>query len=539
MSRVPDEELISAFLDDEVTDEERAYVERLLSEDPKSRTLCEEMRALRSSIQALPQQQLETDFSDRVLARAERAMLAPSDAATSSEPDSRAAASENVERAWTLDRLRRPLLWSGLAVAAALMVMFFSSDSQLGPEQAIVQGPRDSDAVDSLGRARNETMRAAPETSGLAEEAIMEKAGPDVDDGRRRSASTAAKVASPQGADGDAESTRRELRSGAIAGGEGAGEGKNGSDAAAFRFAEFANTEEVLIVRCDISPAAVRTKAFQNLLREQNIVWEETPGTARLFAMPAAPVNAFAADEEKPAREKVAADGLRIGLGRQELVIVEATHRQLQATLAALQSSPETFLAISVDPAPAVPGQQAWLKQYSRGSLTVAAAAPASQPAAPRSKRARDAAQSEAEESAPLSADRLDRPASGKESRDSTPSGVLRQQVAQSLLFDQQQQLQFQERKTRAPLGRLGQARARKVPFPAVAQSGAGQFADQNDLLRRRATEPEADELAKRQAGRGGEALQQAVFVLQVVEPKAAPSLKKKARSSEPAKPPS
>ena len=61
MSRVPDEELISAYLDDEVTDEERAYVERLLSEDPKSRTLYEEMRALRGSIQALPQQQLETD----------------------------------------------------------------------------------------------------------------------------------------------------------------------------------------------------------------------------------------------------------------------------------------------------------------------------------------------------------------------------------------------------------------------------------------------------------------------------------------------
>ena len=119
-------------------------------------------------------------------------------------------------------------------------------------------------------------------------------------------------------------------------------------------------------------------------------------------------IKAFATDEKKPAREEAAADGLGIGLGRQELVIVEATNRQLQETLAALQNTPETFLAVLVDPAPAVPNQQAWVKQYSRGNLTAAAAAPASQPAAPRSKRARDVAQSEAEKSAPLSDDRLD-----------------------------------------------------------------------------------------------------------------------------------
>ena len=52
MSQVPDEELISAYLDGEVTDDQRAYVQRLLSENPTSRALYEELRALRSSLQA-------------------------------------------------------------------------------------------------------------------------------------------------------------------------------------------------------------------------------------------------------------------------------------------------------------------------------------------------------------------------------------------------------------------------------------------------------------------------------------------------------
>ena len=64
--------LISAYLDDELTVDERAHVERLLANSPDARQLLEELRALRGGLQELPQHRLEIDFAQRVLQKAER-----------------------------------------------------------------------------------------------------------------------------------------------------------------------------------------------------------------------------------------------------------------------------------------------------------------------------------------------------------------------------------------------------------------------------------------------------------------------------------
>ena len=67
------DEMLSAYLDGELTAEEQAEVERRLAEEPESRQLLEELRAMSGAIQAMPRHKLGEEFRDQVLRRAERA----------------------------------------------------------------------------------------------------------------------------------------------------------------------------------------------------------------------------------------------------------------------------------------------------------------------------------------------------------------------------------------------------------------------------------------------------------------------------------
>ena len=70
-----DDELLSAYLDDELTPEERARVEERLAADPAARQLLDELRAVSRAMKDLPPATLGADLRETVLRRAERAML--------------------------------------------------------------------------------------------------------------------------------------------------------------------------------------------------------------------------------------------------------------------------------------------------------------------------------------------------------------------------------------------------------------------------------------------------------------------------------
>ena len=137
MSKKFSDELISAYLDGELTADEQAEVERALLDSAEHRRTFEELRALRQSLQSLPRFQLDKDFSQRVLRRAERAMLAGGDTrpvddpppATTHAPAPAALAkpalsspatpsSELIRQAAELKRWRR-ISWASVSVAAA------------------------------------------------------------------------------------------------------------------------------------------------------------------------------------------------------------------------------------------------------------------------------------------------------------------------------------------------------------------------------------------------------------------------------------
>ncbi len=77
----PTSELISAYVDGELTADEQAVVEQAMRDDPDVRRMHDELRTLRFTLQALPRYEPEQDLTERILRQAERTMLGGGDLA--------------------------------------------------------------------------------------------------------------------------------------------------------------------------------------------------------------------------------------------------------------------------------------------------------------------------------------------------------------------------------------------------------------------------------------------------------------------------
>lgn len=159
------QELLSAYLDGELTSDEQARVEQQLAEDAEYRQLHDEMRALRSSFELLPRHRLHDDIGRSVIRKAERAILSaprngsqengsPAGAATAASKTD--AAGEKVARQWRIPS-RRAVLYPLAALAACLLIMFFSNVPR-GPEDPVAKNP---DAKTPEGIAGPEKVDAA------------------------------------------------------------------------------------------------------------------------------------------------------------------------------------------------------------------------------------------------------------------------------------------------------------------------------------------------------------------------------------------
>jgi hypothetical protein len=77
MSREFPDEFLSALIDDELTPEERASVERHLANNAADRQLLTELRSLRGDLRSLPQVSVDPEFADRVVRAAMAAAESP------------------------------------------------------------------------------------------------------------------------------------------------------------------------------------------------------------------------------------------------------------------------------------------------------------------------------------------------------------------------------------------------------------------------------------------------------------------------------
>jgi hypothetical protein len=71
----PTSELISAYVDGELTADERAVVEQAMRDDSDVRRMHDELRALRFTLKSMPRYEPEQDLTERIMRQAERTML--------------------------------------------------------------------------------------------------------------------------------------------------------------------------------------------------------------------------------------------------------------------------------------------------------------------------------------------------------------------------------------------------------------------------------------------------------------------------------
>ena len=167
MNRDWDDELLSAYVDGELSAEEKAEVEQHLAADPAARRLVEQLRAVSASVRALPPRQLGEDLSAAVLRLAERRMLTdvpPQDLIRPVQPSWR----ETLGRRFLTTRA---LLWTGAIVAAALLLSNLQTHQpEMKPQAtAVVQTP-----APGPGRIQASAVHQKPSATA-AEEPLLVK----------------------------------------------------------------------------------------------------------------------------------------------------------------------------------------------------------------------------------------------------------------------------------------------------------------------------------------------------------------------------
>ena len=113
------------------------------------------------------------------------------------------------------------------------------------------------------------------------------------------------------------------------------------------------------MVRCDISPQAAKSEAFDKLLDANGVVWYL---------------------ERRPSGGANDADQKQAAAAGETLVYAEATPAQLKAVLAGLEAQPEVFLAVSVKPPKAGGGETGQESAAVPAGPSPAGKAPAEEP---------------------------------------------------------------------------------------------------------------------------------------------------------------
>ncbi len=166
MLDLPENELFSAYIDGELTAEEQAEVEQILSDNPDAQQLVDELRSLSQSLQALPAYKLDVDLAARVLRQAEQEMLAEPAAPLPKfhQVDEPAPAQESWAR-----RLLRPrnFAWSAAAILVAVVFALNEPGQDTAPSKHVAEGT-DGTAVPSL-----EIIPSDEHTAGSVESAIV------------------------------------------------------------------------------------------------------------------------------------------------------------------------------------------------------------------------------------------------------------------------------------------------------------------------------------------------------------------------------
>ena len=383
-----DDELLSAYLDNELTPEERARVDERLAADPAARQLLEQLQAVSRAVKDLPPAPLGSDIRDTVLRRAERAMLISNPADSGKNAAARGASLTDAPPRFTIGRSVRGWVWAGIATAAALAIMAFESNSN-----------RDEKLPETVAERRTESadrIAASPEREAISK---SKQIGPSILAAPLPPASAAQPVAAAPAADlsvygGKQEVAENDTSGGGIAGGNrdvAFDDRKLSTTGSDVTRSDSANTD-LLVVRVQVKPESFGEHAFDSVLRRNGITIDEPPAES----LEAIATNRIAKDAEAsrasessattngpgPQRDKMAVaarpqppnDSPAATDQNTDVVLVEAPAAQIQSCLEEIHKNDRDYLGVSVEDQPVALKQEngnearepQW-RQYSRG----------------------------------------------------------------------------------------------------------------------------------------------------------------------------
>jgi hypothetical protein len=150
-----DDELLSAYLDDELSPDERARVDARLAVDPAARQLLDQLRAASQAMHSLPHETVGQDLRESILRRAEAAMLMSQggrSAAAATKPvatDGPVSLRDSLPQL-TIGQTRRGWAWAALAMAAGLLIMVFQPGDRQSNDLSLVAASRTEEALDRV-----------------------------------------------------------------------------------------------------------------------------------------------------------------------------------------------------------------------------------------------------------------------------------------------------------------------------------------------------------------------------------------------------
>jgi anti-sigma factor RsiW len=429
---LPDEELLSAYLDGELSADERSRVERLLAESPESRQLLDELRSIQTSLQRMPRARLGHDFADQVLRQAERELLTaggindggsmelggekPRVVSPSGRAETAGAAGPV---SW--QRLRRPVIWASLTLAAGLLIMFLDRGARLGrqvamapkeaqqrehewgahPKDVAPEGVvQDHDGIEFSAPAAPAFYDSLERSSGIPAEPESRNGHYSRSESMPAGATPLPAAMPPSGLDIPPPPAGMAGSRGAAAAGKPAeADSRNeasrsleqlemkGVDAAALADEKlyFRAADKTLVVWCDVAPGTNYSESFRELLAEQNIRWEGEAEVAEKESLLGLESEVKNVDEAPAGGTSQAETDLKLGEQRlnkrladaeqavldsdDEVVLVEAGQPQIEAVLAAIDGATSVFVNVEVEPTADAPEQQRQLQRFARGKV--------------------------------------------------------------------------------------------------------------------------------------------------------------------------
>jgi anti-sigma factor RsiW len=285
------DELLSAYLDNELAPDERARVDERLAADPAARQLLQQLRAVSHAVKQLPPAPLGTDLSESVLRRAERAML------TGERASARVSSLDEESPRFTIGRSVRGWVWAGLATAAALAIMAFESNSNRDGTLPDTVARREIKSADK--EVTRGMLRRAPEPEAIAKTEQSTElsisalppapgvaAAPSVSDFAARSKLAAEQPATHGELDRRASSPANGRAMAVHQGIAGEARGGRAGGITAFDEAAAANKPSpdsggtdanLLVVHLQVKPEAMQRHAFDSLLARNGIEIEDSP----------------------------------------------------------------------------------------------------------------------------------------------------------------------------------------------------------------------------------------------------------------------